>query len=88
MILDNLDPKEWLQLNAQLQQKKNALRADLNQRGILQKDKVNNFDNYKYFSEAGYKKLFTELFSTISSIKAGVAVHSTSLSSSIIILML
>ena len=63
MILDNLDPKEWLQLNSQLQQKKNALRADLNQRGILQKDKVNNFDNYKYFSEAGYKKLFTELFS-------------------------
>lgn len=50
-------------LNAKLQQKKNALRKVLAEKGILQKGSTNDYDHYKYFSEAQYKKLFTELFS-------------------------
>ncbi len=48
---------------ARLQAKKNALRKDLAARGILQKGATNSYDHYKYFSEAQYKALFTELFS-------------------------
>lgn len=48
---------------AMLQKKKNALRKMLNEKGVMQRDKTNAFDRYTYFSEAGYKKLFTELFS-------------------------
>ena len=62
-MLENLDAKEWLTLNAKLQQKKNALRKALKEKGVLQKGGTNNFDRYKYFSEAQYKELFTELFS-------------------------
>lgn len=62
-MINNLDPIKWLELNAKLQNKKNALRQDLKERGILQKDKENKYDKYKYFSEAQYKVLFTELFS-------------------------
>lgn len=62
-MLDRLDVTEWLKLNAQLQKKKNALRKDLKERGVLQKGGKNDFDHYKYFSEAQYKELFTELFS-------------------------
>lgn len=54
----------WLKLNAKLQQKKNALRKTLKEKGILKKGAENKFDNYSYFSEAQYKELFTELFST------------------------
>lgn len=61
-MINNLDPKEWLELNAKLQARKNALRKALKERGILQKDKTNTFDKYSYFSEAAYKQLFTELF--------------------------
>lgn len=50
-------------LNAKLQAKKNLLRKALFKKGIVARDKTNTYDNYKYFSEAGYKKLFTELFS-------------------------
>lgn len=50
-------------LNAKLQQKKNALRKDLAQKGMLKRGGFNDFDKYKYFSEAQYKELFTELFS-------------------------
>lgn len=63
MNLEKLEIKEWLQLNAKLQQKKNALRKKLKEKGVMKKDGKNNFDNYKYFSEAGYKMLFTELLS-------------------------
>jgi hypothetical protein len=63
MNLDNLDPKEWLTLNAKLQAKKNALRKDLKDKGILKKGGTNDYDHYTYFSEAQYKELFTELFS-------------------------
>lgn len=62
-ILNNLDPKEWLELNAKLQAKKNALRKALKEKGVLKKGGVNDYDKYSYFSEAQYKELFTELFS-------------------------
>lgn len=55
--------KEWLELNAKLQKKKNALRKTLKEKGILKKEGENSFDHYRYFSEAQYKLLFTELFS-------------------------
>ena len=54
--------KEWLDLNAKLQRKKNTLRKALKEKGVLQKGGKNTYDNYKYFSEAQYKELFTELF--------------------------
>lgn len=54
---------ENLNLNAKLQTKKNELRKDLSHRGILKKGGENTFDGYKYFSEAQYKQLFTDLFS-------------------------
>ena len=63
MNLDNLEPKTWLELNAKLQAKKNALRKDLKSKGILKKGGQNDYDHYSYFSEALYKELFTELFS-------------------------
>jgi hypothetical protein len=62
-MLEKLEIKEWLELNAKLQQKKNNLRKTLKEKGILKKGKTNDFDNYQYFSEAQYKELFTELFS-------------------------
>ena len=61
--LDNLDTEVWLDLNAKLQQKKNALRKSLKEKGVLKKGGVNDYDKYRYFSEAQYKELFTELFS-------------------------
>ena len=63
MNLDNIEPKIWLELNAKLQAKKNALRKDLKSKGILKKGGQNDYDHYSYFSEAQYKELFTELFS-------------------------
>ena len=63
-VTDELTTAGLLKLNAQLQQKKNALRKELNKRGVLKREGVNAFDKYKYFSEAQYKTLFTELFST------------------------
>lgn len=62
-MLDKLDIEKWLELNAKLQQKKNALRKTLKKKGILKKEGHNESDKYKYFSEAQYKELFTELFS-------------------------
>lgn len=55
--------REELAFNAKLQQKKNALRKALKEKGVLQKGGTNQYDRYKYFSEAQYKELFTELFS-------------------------
>lgn len=57
-----IEPKEWLELNAKLQKKKNALRKVLKERGVLTKGAKNTYDNYSYFSEAQYKELFTGLF--------------------------
>lgn len=62
-MLEKLEPKEWLQLNAGLQKKKNDLRKDLKAKGVLKKGATNDYDHYSYFSEAQYKELFTELFS-------------------------
>lgn len=63
MNLEDLEPKTWLEFNAKLQAKKNALRKDLKEKGVLKKGGTNDFDHYTYFSEAQYKELFTELFS-------------------------
>lgn len=62
-MIENLEVKEWLELNAKLQQKKNKLRSMLKEKGVLKKGATNDFDRYSYFSEAQYKELFTELFS-------------------------
>ena len=62
-MLELLNIKDWLELNAKLQQKKNALRKALKEKGVLKKEGENTFDKYKYFSEAQYKQLFTELLS-------------------------
>lgn len=62
-MLEQLETKTWLELNAKLQQKKNALRKELKEKGILKRGAKNDYDNYKYFSEAQYKELFTELLS-------------------------
>ena len=62
-LIERLEPKEWLALNAKLQQKKNTLRKTLKEKGILKKGATNTYDKYSYFSEAQYKELFTELFS-------------------------
>jgi hypothetical protein len=48
---------------AGLQQKKNKLRIELFEKGILPKGAHNDYDNYDYFSEAQYKELFSGLFS-------------------------
>lgn len=62
-MVQNMDSKEWLGLNAKLQTKKNKLRKTLKEKGTLKKGATNQYDNYKYFSEMQYKELFTELFS-------------------------
>lgn len=55
--------KEELELISKLQKKKNKIRKELKEKGILPKGAVNEYDNYEYFSEAQYKELFTDLFS-------------------------
>lgn len=61
-MFENLEFKTWLELNAKLQKKKNALRKKLKAKGVLKKGGTNTFDRYSYFTEAQYKELFTELF--------------------------
>lgn len=63
IVKRDLEPEKVLELNAKLQQKKNALRKALKEKGILKKEGKNDYDRYSYFSEAQYKQLFTELFS-------------------------
>lgn len=43
-VIETLDAKEWLGLNALLQQKKNALRKALKEKGVLKKGGVNEYD--------------------------------------------
>lgn len=62
-MFENMDVKEWLKLNAQLQKRKNSLRKLLKEKGVLKKGGTNTYDKYNYFTEAQYKELFTELFS-------------------------
>jgi hypothetical protein len=61
--IEGLAVEEALKLNAKLQAKKNMTRKALKDKGILKREGNNTFDKYKYFSEAQYKQLFTELFS-------------------------
>jgi hypothetical protein len=56
-----LGADKYLELNAKLQKKKNGLRLALKEKGVLKREGNNTFDRYKYFSEAQYKMLFTEL---------------------------
>ena len=63
-MIEKLEIKEWLEFNSKLQKKKNELRKLLKEKGILKKGGTNEFDKYNYFSEAQYKELFTELFSS------------------------
>lgn len=63
-ILNRLEVADFLKLNATLQSKKSAVRRELAQMGKIKDDAENGFDNYTYFSEAGYKQLFTKLFSS------------------------
>ena len=62
-MLERLEVADWMKFNAKLQAKKNKLRSDLKEKGVLKKGGKNSFDKYTYFSEAQYKKLFTELLS-------------------------
>lgn len=64
-MFENMDEKEWLQLNSSLQKKKNKLRASLYAMGMLKREGNNDFDHYTYFSEAQYKLLFNELLSSV-----------------------
>lgn len=57
-----LGAEKYLELNAKLQKRKNSLRYALKEKGVLKREGENTFDRYKYFSEAQYKVLFTELF--------------------------
>lgn len=60
-LATQIDPAQWLVLNAKLQAKKSSLRKALAAKGTLQKGGYNAFDRYTYFSEAQYKALFEEL---------------------------
>ena len=60
-LLEIMELSSYLKMNAQLQQKKNKLRKALKEKGVLVRKGQNDYDNYKYFSEAQYKELFTEL---------------------------
>lgn len=61
-LFERLEPAEWLKLNRSLQEKKHAVRERLEDMGVLEKKGKNDFDKYKYFTEAQYKELFTMLF--------------------------
>ena len=60
-LLDIMELTKFLEYNSKLQQKKNKLRKALKEKGVLVRKGQNDYDNYKYFSEAQYKELFTEL---------------------------
>ena len=53
-MIEISDSQQWLDLNARLQQKKNALRKLLKEKGVLKREAKNTFDKYSYFSEAQY----------------------------------
>lgn len=60
-MIERLESKDWLKFNALLQQKKSNVRETLKEKGVLQRKGKNDFDKYRYFSEAQYKELFTGL---------------------------
>jgi len=61
--MDMILEEKMMEYNVKLQKKKNALRKELCEKGVLKKGGKNDYDHYTYFSEAQYKELFTELFS-------------------------
>lgn len=61
--LESLPVEKWLEMNAKLQKKKSEARKELAEKGVIEKDKKNQFDGYTYLSESGYKRIFTDLFS-------------------------
>ena len=63
--IENIGAAELLKFNAALAQKKNKLRKLLKEKGVLAKGGTNKYDGYKYFTEAQYKELFTELLSAV-----------------------
>lgn len=60
-MFEQMTTSEYFKMNAKLQQKKNKLRKALKEKGVLVRKGKNTYDDYKYFSEAQYKELFTEL---------------------------
>lgn len=60
--IKELGVDKFLELNIKLQKKKNEARKILVEKGVLKKEGTNNFDKYKYFTEAQYKKLTNEIF--------------------------
>lgn len=60
-MIERLESQDWLKFNAMLQQKKSNVRETLKEKGVLQRKGKNDFDKYRYFSEAQYKELFTGL---------------------------
>ena len=60
-MFEQMPTSEYFKMNAKLQQKKNKLRKALKEKGVLERKGKNKYDDYKYFSEAQYKELFTEL---------------------------
>lgn len=59
--LEELDTNKWFELNAKLQTKKSIARELLFHKGVLEKKGINDYDNYKYFTEAQYKEIANEL---------------------------
>lgn len=62
-LLKELKIEKWLEFNAKLNQKKNKARKELVLMGILEKKGKNDFDHYKYFTEAQYKDVANKLLS-------------------------
>lgn len=60
-LLNLLGIEKWLELNAQLNKKKNLARKELVKMGVLEKKGNNKFDNYKYFTEAQYKDVANKI---------------------------
>lgn len=61
-LIELMDIKDWLSLNAKLSQKKNKARQKLVEMGVLEKKGKNKYDNYKYFTEAQYKDVANKIF--------------------------
>ena len=64
--------EKWLELNAKLSQKKSNARSLLVEMGVLEKKGNNDFDHYKYFTEAQYKDVSNQLLT-----KAGLELKTT-----------
>ena len=60
---NELDTKVWFEYNAKLQQKKNKARKLLVEMGVLGKKGENEYDHYKYFTEAQYKEVANKVLS-------------------------